>query len=360
MHAPPTDIEGNKGSVPPFVFSEHVNNTDLEDRIKDAINRTHSLTGMTPGATAASIVQQSESLFRHSNGANSSVQPTGDSAEPYLRPVAPSSMDSTSATARQVSGKEAGLQSLFNFLTPSDMALPLNDPSALLPTPFAPGQSAFTLQQQRGHESPPKKPNVVTSTIPASSLPAAAAALHLPQYMMQLQPQIAQHALLQQLLSAYSGGGQPVPPATAAGAGPTSAALPVNPTDLNFLMAGGYHAPRNPGLGLIPATVNPGMVGLLPGLVPYANLGGFMWNPSTMTPGAASYAMASMPQQVASMQEQINANSSNAMASSHVGSASSRLGPTSEPQIKSREARWLIRYNELLNVSNRVLFSPFN
>jgi hypothetical protein len=226
------------------------------------------------------------------------------------------------------------------------MALPLNDPSALMPTPFAPGQNAFTLQQQRGHDAPPKKPGVA-SAIPVSSL-SAAAAMHLPQYMMH--PQIAQHALLQQLVSAYSGG-QPAPPGAAAGASP----IAVNPPDLNFLMAGGYPASLSQGIGLIPAALNPGMVGLLPGLGPFANMGNFVWHPSAMTPGAASYAMASMPQQMAAMQEQINGTNSNALVSSRVASASSRVGPDSEPLIKSREARWLIRYNELVNVSNRVL-----
>ncbi len=35
--------------------------------------------------------------------------------------------------------------------------------------------------------------------------------------------------------------------------------------------------------------------------------------------------------------------------------AASYVGPGSEPLIKSCEALWLIRYNELLNVSNHVL-----
>jgi hypothetical protein len=340
-----TDIEGNNSQA---VFPEHANNTDLEDRIKNAFNLTHSLGGMTPGLTASSIVHQSDSRFPHSNGANSSVHSSGGSASPYPQTGAPSSTDPAAAPASQRSGNDPGLLSLFNFLTPSEMALPLNDPSALLPTPFAPGQNAFTLQQQRGHDAPTIKSSA--SAIPGSSLPPAAA-MHLPQYMMH--PQIAQHALLQQIVSAYSGGGQSAPPGTAAGASQTPEALAVNPPDSNALMAGGYPASLGSGIGLIPATLNPGMMGLLPRFGPFANMGNFMWHPSTMTPGAANYVMASTPQQMAAMQEQINGTNTNATVSSHVGNASSLV--VSEPLIKSREARWLIRYNELLDVSNRVL-----
>jgi hypothetical protein len=136
----------------------------------------------------------------------------------------------------------------------------------------------------------------------------------------------------------------------------------MNPPDFNFLMAGGYPASLNPGIALIPGALNPGMMGVLPGLGSFANMGNFMWNPSAMTPIAASYAMASMPHQVAALQEQFNLNNAHGkmpnITSSHNGSSSSNMG-TDEPQIKSREARWLIRYNELMQVINCDFCSPF-
>jgi hypothetical protein len=136
----------------------------------------------------------------------------------------------------------------------------------------------------------------------------------------------------------------------------------MNPPDFNFLMAGGYHALLNPGIALIPGALNPGMMGVLPGLGSLANMGNFMWNPSAMTPMAASYAMASMPHQVAALQEQFNMNNAHGkmptITSSHNRSSSSNMG-TDEPLIKSREARWLIRYNELMQVINCDFCSPF-
>jgi len=62
-----------------------------------------------------------------------------------------------------------------HLLTPNDLALPLNDPSIFLPTPFAPGENANTLsrQQRNGEASmhdipmpPPAEPSV---PIPAAN-----------------------------------------------------------------------------------------------------------------------------------------------------------------------------------------------
>ena len=366
----PTETDGNSGADVDLSAQIDENNADLADRIKNAINLTHSVAGIAPGVNPASVVQQLESLFP--SGTGDSAQSSGGAAAPKLEPLAatstvPISTAPTAASARQVSRQDLSLLSLFNFLTPSDIAN--NDPSALMPTPFAPGQSASTLQQQR---TKPLNAPTIASAIPVSSLPAAA--LHLPQYMLhpQMQPQIAQQSLLQQLASAYSAGGQSAPPlAAAAGAGTVPAAfvgglmqpmVAMNPPDFNFLMAGGYPASLNPGIALIPGTLNPGMMGVLPGLGSFANMGNFMWNPSVMTPMAASYAMASMPHQVAALQEQFNLNNAHGkmpnITSSHNGSASSNLG-TDKPLIKSREARWLIRYNELLQVINCDFLSPF-
>ena len=368
----PTETDGNSGADADVDLSAQMdeNNADLADRIKNAINLTHSVAGIAPGVNPASVVQQLESLFP--SGTGDSAQSSRGPAAPKLEPLVPTSMvpistAPTAASTRQGSRQDRGLLSLFNILTPSDIAN--NDPNALMPTPFAPGQSAYTLQQQR--TKPLIAPTIASAT-PVPSLPAAA--LHLPQYMLhpQMQPQITQQALLQQLASAYSAGGQSAPPlATAAGVGPMPAAfvgglmqpmVAMNPPDFNFLMAGGYPASLNPGIALIPGALNPGMMGVLPGLGSFANMGNFMWNPSAMTPIAASYAMASMPHQVAALQEQFNLNNAHGkmpnITSSHNGSSSSNMG-TDEPQIKSREARWLIRYNELMQVINCDFCSPF-
>jgi hypothetical protein len=364
----PTDTEGNNDAAHVDLSAQiDENNADLADRINNAINLTHSVAGIAPGVNPASIVQQLESLFP--SGAGDSAQSSGGSAAPKLEPVVPTSTAPTAASARQVSRQDLGLLSLFNFLTPSDIAIPINDPSALSPTPFAPGQSAFTLQKQ---QTKPLIAPTIASTIPVSSLPAAA--LHLPQYMLhqQMQPQITQQLLLQQLASAYSAGGQSASSsAAAAGVGLMPAAfvgglmqpmVAMNHPDLNFLMAGGYPASLNPGTAVIPAALNPGMMGVLPGLGSFANMGNFMWNSSPMTPMAASYAMASMPQQVPALQEQFNSINAHAkmpnITSSRNGSASSHL-ETDEPLIKSREARWLIRYNELMQVNNCNFLSLF-
>ena len=369
----PTDTEGNSDAHADVDLSAQIdeNNADLADRIKNAINLTHSVAGIAPGVNPASVVQQLESLIP--SGAGDTAQSWGVSAVPKLEPetptsAAPISTAPAAASARQVSRQDLGLLSLFNFLTPSDMAIPLNDPSALLPTPFAPGQSASTLQQQRA--KPLIAPTAATA-IPVSSLPAAA--LQFPQYMLHphMQTQITQQSLLQQLASAYSAGGQSVPPpAAAAGVGPMPSAFVgglmqpmVAMNDFNFLMAGGYPASLNQGVAVIPGALNTGMMGVLPGFGSFGNMGNFMWNTSGMTPMAASYAMASMPHQIAALQEQFNSNAHgkmpNSTTSSHNGSASSNLG-TDEPLIKSREARWLIRYNELLQVIIAIFVHRFN
>ena len=208
----PTETDGNSCADADVDLSAQIdeNNADLADRIKNAINLTHSVAGIAPGVNPASVVQQLESLFP--SGTGDSAQSSGGPAAPKPEPLAPTSTvpistAPTAASARQGSRQDLGLLSLFNILTPSDIAN--NDPSALMPTPFAPDQSAFTLQQQR--TKPLVAPTIASAT-PVSSLPAAA--LHLPQYMLhpQMQPQITQQALLQQLASAYSAGGQSAPP----------------------------------------------------------------------------------------------------------------------------------------------------
>lgn len=336
------------------------------------------------------------------------------------------------------------------------MALPLNDPSLFLPTPFAPGQNANTVQR---HTTQAPIPSVqvaaiapiaaaaipaVSATLPAAlpaatsiqqitTLPNSAAAALPQQQLLQHAAALPQQQLLQQLAAAYGVrtdqlGGLPQA-AMMGGLNPQSQALlnsglnafavnpavlgaanPLNPTaDLSLLGVAGIQGPLNPGLAGLAGTLNPagplnpGLAGLASALNPasLAGLGAF----SGLNPGLAAAAgglnLPGMPISAVGMNNPLLAgqqpsyvtNSSGATspntsllmqehfkqmanaaapqmsaASGVVGAAmaegdqkaagnskkkkaSPALSQGGEPLIKSREARWIIRYNELLDVS---------
>ena len=332
------------------------------------------------------------------------------------------------------------------------MALPLNDPSLFLPTPFAPGQNANTVQRHTAQAPIPSVPVAAIAPIAAAAIPAVFAtlpALPVVTSIQQIttlpnpaaaalpQQQLLQHAaalpqqqLLQQLAAAYGARtdqlGGLSQAAIMGGLNPQSQALlnaglnafavnpgaanPLNPTaDLSLLGVAGIQGPLNPGLAGLADTLNPagplnpGLAGLAGALNPasLAGLGAF----SGLNPGLAAAAgglnLPGMPISAVGMNNPLLAgqqpfyvtNSSGATspntsllmqehfkqmayaaapqisaASGVVGAAmaegdqkaagnskkkkaSPALSQGGEPLIKSREARWIIRYNELLDVS---------
>lgn len=349
---------------------EQNNVDDMEARIKNA------MAGMASGVNPTqSAVQQLEGLFPSTIGGNGNLSSTKPSAGGGTT-GAPSSVSNNgngAPVSQQPSAQDLSLLSLFNnFLTPSDLAMAMNDPNFLMPTPFAPGQNAYTLQQQQraaaksGGIAPTAAQPVAANTgvLPnsVSSLYGAATgvnnnALQFPQYNM-LQQQ-TQQALLQQL---GLGGTASAPTMPAASAYGFPSMVPMNPADINFLLATGAAMGYPGGGAAAAASLNPhlaaaAMMGNPTGMV--AGLGaqfggGYrnMFNPSTaaaaMNPMAQQYAsMTSMPQQMATMDQSVN------MLPSRRGinvNDVTGIGPDSEPMIKSREARWIIRYNELLQV----------
>ena len=227
------------------------------------------------------------------------------------------------------------LLSSSNFLSPSELALPLNDPSLFLPTPFAPGQNANTVQRHTAQAPIPSVPVAAIAPIAAAAIPAVfatlPAALPVVTSIQQIttlpnpaaaalpQQQLLQHAaalpqqqLLQQLAAAYGVrtdqlGGLPQA-AIMGGLNPQSQALlnaglnafavnpgaanPLNPTaDLSLLGVAGIQGPLNPGLAGLADTLNPagplnpGLAGLAGALNPasLAGLGAF----SGLNPGLA-------------------------------------------------------------------------
>lgn len=322
---------------------EQNNIDDMEARIKNA------MAGMATGANPTqSAVQQLESLFPSSNGGNGNSFSSKTSAGGGTT-GATSSVSTYGNGAPVSSAQDLSLLSLFNNFLPSSLAMAMNDPNFLLPTPFAPGQNV---------------PNGVSSLFGAATGGANGAnALQLPQYMLQQQ---TQQALLQQLGLGGAASASTMPSAASPYGFPST--IPMNPADINFLLAASAATGYPGGAAAAAASLNPHLAaaammnptGMVAGLS--AQFGGGypnMFNPSTaaaaaMNPMAQYAAMVSMPQQTVTMDQSVTK-----MLPSHRGTVNgvTGIGPDSEPMIKSREARWIIRYNELLQVNEiRVLY----
>lgn len=68
--------------------------------------------------------------------------------------------------AGQVLGQELSLLTLLSSLcSPGDMELPINDPSLLQPTPFAPGQNAYSLHQYQHQRRRRPLPAVIAAPV---------------------------------------------------------------------------------------------------------------------------------------------------------------------------------------------------
>mmetsp|Transcript_384 Transcript_384/g.834 ORF Transcript_384/g.834 Transcript_384/m.834 type:complete len:531 (+) Transcript_384:441-2033(+) len=383
-----TDTNENAAAPTVDLTAEIVeNNADLTEQIVNAIALTNSISGLTPDATSGPL--NFESLFPPPGGsASSSAQALGTA--PLTAP--------TASVAAPIQGHELSLLSLLsatsNLLTPNEMALPLNDPSIFLPTPFAPGQNANTLfQQQQHHQHHMPAPHPSTPNAPLNaSMPA-----------------VPQQELLQQLAAAYGVGGQPTAYGvggqpifhpTAAGGGPIPSSLM---NGLNYPVGGNLN-PMVGGLHLlsgIPAGLNPGIAGLSagsnhpgiapgvpaglnhhgiaagipaglnhPGMASFPNMGHLtstITNSSTTTSSpptsqANINTMASLPMQSSLVQEQLNMiNAESSAGTKMPGDPGPQQNPdslknrtsssspvASDLLIKSRDARWIIRYNELL------------
>ena len=382
------------------IEQNNVDDNSMEVRIKNVMVGM----GVNPTQHQSSAVQQLESLFPPSTigGSNGNLLSSTKPSAAGGGTLSTTNGHGAAPLSQQPSAQDLSLLSLLNnFLTPSDLAMAMNDPNFLMPTPFAPGQNAYTLQQQQRAAAksgggvptvvaPPASVNtgggvVVPNNV--SSLFGGATggannnnALQFPQYMLQqqqTQQALSQQALLQQLGLGGAVSAPTMPAAASAYGFPSM--VPMNPADINFLLAAGAATGYPGGAAAAAAALNPHLMsaaammgnptGMVTGLGPAQFGSGYpnnMFNNPSTTAAAASamnpmaqYAatMASnMPQQMVTMDQ-----SSVKMMPSHrgIGNDGTGIGSDSEPMIKSREARWIIRYNELLQV-NRYTCVCFN
>ena len=377
------------------IEQNNVDDNSMEVRIKNVMVGM----GVNPTQHQSSAVQQLERLFPPSTigGSNGNLLSSTKPSAAGGGTLSTTNGHGAAPLSQQPSAQDLSLLSLLNnFLTPSDLAMAMNDPNFLMPTPFAPGQNAYTLQQQQRAAAksgggvptvvaPPASVNtgggvVVPNNV--SSLFGGATggannnnALQFPQYMLQqqqTQQALSQQALLQQLGLGGAVSAPTMPAAASAYGFPSM--VPMNPADINFLLAAGAATGGYPGAAAAAAaaaSLNPHLMsaaammgnptGMVTGLGPAQFGSGYpnnMFNNPSTTAAAASamnpmaqYAatMASnMPQQMVTMDQ-----SSVKMMPSHrgIGNDGTGIGSDSEPMIKSREARWIIRYNELLQVN---------
>lgn len=376
------------------------NNTELTEQIVDAIALTNSISGMNMDRGALGKLKslfpgdKSNRNVENSGSAPSKVPTTFVEAAPVLAPIA---------------GQELSLLSLLSssssYLTPNEMALPLNDPSIFMPTPFAPGQDANTLIQQQQHQQPqvPAPSTPINSALPTATHPDVIPAAQEQQLLQ-----------LQQLATGYSaGGGQPIYPQVAAG---MSGMIPPNHPvggNTNPMLCGlNLFAGTPQGLagfphyipqGLLPGMpqgYNHGLLGLNPGVSSGLN-NGIADTPAPLHPDSARISSqhsrtaafpnmnnlsaqkptsesstSSIPinqsvtnntvtpsqRQSSHAPDQLNRFKAESLAAPKIpGGAVPQHNPvfptnnrarerdsSSDLLIKSREARWIIRYNELL------------
>mmetsp|Transcript_27764 Transcript_27764/g.50606 ORF Transcript_27764/g.50606 Transcript_27764/m.50606 type:complete len:517 (+) Transcript_27764:260-1810(+) len=369
------------------------NSTDLTEQIINAIALTNSVSGMAQDPGPLKL----ESLF------------PGGNVSPTAQTLGTAALTAGAApVAAPVAGQELSLLSLLshssNLLTPNEMALPTNDPSIFMPTPFAPGEDANTLIQQQEEQPPPPAPSAAAgfqaiAPIDDSAIPAA-----------------SQQHLLEQLATAYFVGGQqpifpqgpsmgaPIPQSLMSGlmtqsypmggivdpmAGGLHSAFAGIPPGLNHGIPSGLNPGIPPGLnpGIpqgfnraiagISSGLHPGFAGISatlhhPGMASLTNMGNLAPHATISEPSTYSLptnqpningTMASMPRQPLLVPDQRNmfhVEASTAAMPGTSGDSAPQYNSdtiskrdTSSPAggdllIKSREARWIIRYNELL------------
>ena len=182
------------------------NNTDLTEQIANAIQFANTLAGLTPNVNSAAQIAQLQQLQSRAAGITVSAQQlksqipapivtapnlTAAAVPTTIAPIVPTIATTQPAATTIVTHppvvycstapppaaaavlqppaqQDADLLSLLtsnNFLSPSELALPTNDPSVFLPTPFAPGQSASTLQQQKQKEQKKKSEETSVSSM---------------------------------------------------------------------------------------------------------------------------------------------------------------------------------------------------
>lgn len=159
------------------------NNTELTEKTANAMTLTNSISGLTSNAPNATTSSTPSNFARL-------LSLTSDGAAGPTTALGTTSLTAPTTAAPQ--GQDRSLLALlsapYNLLTPNDLALPLNDPSIFLPTPFAPGENANTLlRQQRNNRGasrfnvsaqPPPAPNMAAN--PRQDLLHQLAALHPP------------------------------------------------------------------------------------------------------------------------------------------------------------------------------------
>lgn len=359
-----------------------VNNADLNENIANALGLANSsISRHTPEADA-NLPLNLEALLAITGLSNSAANTTA-----------------SAAAHQQDSAQSQDLLSLLSskFLSKGDFAAaPGSDPSLFLPTPFAPGENAITLalaqQEKRKQEqaqqqrAPPINP---AAAVPSSYLPVQAAGLtssNLPGTGIPNAAAIQQQQLLQQLAAACGVPGASSQPQTYMLAGQPAAyslggqlyapvAAPAAGLGLNYQMLGGNLNPHL--LSSVPGAVIPGYPAGVPALAYSgiaAGLPGVLSSGGLQLPGLA--ASAGLDPSVLASLNMAASPSANAASASGVGSTTqtTKAPPVSDMDtshkaknskskkskedeangsdllFKSREARWIIRYNELLEV----------
>lgn len=183
------------------------NNTDLTEQIANAIQFANTLAALTPNVNSAAQIAQLEQLQSRAAGITDTAQqlksqipapivtapnltaaavpttivapivPTIATTQPAATTIAThppvvycsaAPPPAAAAVLQPPAQLDADLLSLLtsnNFLSPSELALPTDDLSVFLPTPFAPGQSASTLQQQKQKEQKKKSEETSVSSM---------------------------------------------------------------------------------------------------------------------------------------------------------------------------------------------------
>mmetsp|Transcript_35766 Transcript_35766/g.75315 ORF Transcript_35766/g.75315 Transcript_35766/m.75315 type:complete len:519 (-) Transcript_35766:1441-2997(-) len=368
------------------------NNAELTEQLVDAIKLTNSLNGIAPSNSGPLNLDSFLGLpGAASASSNSSAQSLA--APPLAVTAQALGPNATTAPSTQDLSLLSLLSASSNFLTPSDMALPPNDPSFFLPTPFAPGENANTIleqekeQQQEHRQQPPYTTNSITPLGAGAPNPTPSLTVSMPTVPPQQQ-------LLQQLAAAYGVGGHPTAFGVTQPIFPQAPAGGTTVPALNFPVGGNLNSMVNvnglnlfsPGVARLPSGLNTGTpAGLPPGLnrpaisasIPQglnhpslaslANLGNFSnaptnsgasTAPSLPTNHAMHNAMALQTQpslvnraldDAASAAKKMPDDPSPQQNSDSTANKDSSSNPADNDMlIKSREARWIIRYNELL------------
>ncbi|KAL9189602.1 hypothetical protein ACHAXT_009277 [Thalassiosira profunda] len=346
-------------------------NTELTAQIDDAIalnnriSRLHSIAGLGRASRGAAL---------EASMANAGLMGSLDS----LLALAPGALPVAPVAVPAVAPEDLRLLSLLSaksgYLSQKDLDVDAGDPSVFLPTPFAPGQTATTIARAQHTATSVPAAVVVPALAGTASLPVPAAALAVPAA-----------ALAAPVLP-------PLPPATLAGIeallpstvaqlnaicgvrGQLLPAFPLTASNLNLLAAGLAPSTFAPGLalpttaaypaataGLTPAAFAPdpnlarvelerlGVREALPSLVSVPGALGRGQSDAANSASDSLDALVGKAEAAASKTKKGTSKNHNAKAKPPKTKRQSAGGEVDVSRcILSRDARWVIRYKELL------------